>query len=37
MTDPAWVSARADSEKDGPILANVKSTILQPTVFSSVK
>jgi hypothetical protein len=35
--DPAWISARADSEKDGPILANVNSMILQPTAFSSVK
>jgi hypothetical protein len=37
MADPAWQSARADSERDGPILANVKSTILAPTKFSSVK
>ena len=25
MADPAWISARADSEQDGPILANIKS------------
>ena len=37
MADPEWQAARADSEKDGPILTNVKSTILQPTAFSSVK
>lgn len=37
MADPAWTSARADSETDGPIVANIKSTILQPTAFSSVK
>jgi hypothetical protein len=37
MADPTWISARADSEKDGPIVANIKSTILQPTAFSSVK
>ncbi len=35
--DPAWQAARADSERDGPILANIKSTILQPTAFSAVK
>jgi len=35
--DPEWQAARADSEKDGPILTNVKSTILQPTAFSAVK
>ncbi|MET0195285.1 MAG: NIPSNAP family protein [Hyphomicrobiaceae bacterium] len=37
MADPAWIAARADSERDGPILANVNSMILQPTAFSSVK
>lgn len=37
MADPAWISGRAESEKDGPIVANIKSTILQPTAFSSVK
>jgi hypothetical protein len=37
MTDPEWIAARANSEKDGPIIANVKSTILQPTAFSAVK
>jgi hypothetical protein len=37
MADPAWVSARAESERDGPILANVNSMILQPTAFSSMK
>ena len=28
MADPAWIAARADSERDGPILANVNSMIL---------
>ena len=37
MSDPEWVSARAESEKNGPILANIKSEILQPTSFSAVK
>ena len=37
MADPAWIAARADSERDGPILANINSMILQPTAFSSVK
>ena len=30
-------TSRAESERDGPILANVKSSILQPTAFSAVK
>ncbi len=37
MADPAWISARADSEKDGPILRNAHNQILQPTAFSAVK
>ena len=37
MIDPEWLSARADSEKDGPQLANIHSQFLTPTAFSSVK
>ena len=37
QADPAWQSARSESEKDGPILANIKSSILQPTAFSTVR
>ncbi|MBV9786460.1 MAG: NIPSNAP family protein, partial [Acidisphaera sp.] len=37
MADPEWVSKRAESERDGPILAGVTNTILQPTAFSSVR
>jgi NIPSNAP protein len=37
MADPEWQAKRADSEKDGPILASITNTILQPTAFSSVK
>ena len=37
LADPDWVAARAESEKDGPILANVANSILQPTSFSSVR
>lgn len=36
QADPEWIAKRAESEKDGPILANVSSAILQPTAFSSV-
>jgi hypothetical protein len=35
--DPAWQSARAETEKNGAIVANVKNFILAPTSFSSVK
>jgi hypothetical protein len=37
QADPEWIAAREDSEKDGPILTNVASSILQPTSFSSVR
>ena len=36
-TDPEWVAARAKSEEDGPILAQITNEILAPTKFSSVK
>ena len=35
-SDPEWVAARKESEKDGPIVTNVVSSILQPTSFSSL-
>jgi len=37
VNDPAWHKARDDSERDGPILANVSSQFLTPTAFSSVQ
>ena len=37
QADPDWIAARNESEKDGPIIANVVSQFLQPTSFSSVK
>ena len=37
QSDPEWIAARADSEKDGPILANISNQILAPTAFSAVK
>ena len=36
-SDPEWIAARMESEKDGPIVANVASSLLQPTAFSSVR
>jgi hypothetical protein len=37
MSDPEWLAKRAESEKDGPIIANVSNQFLIPTAFSSVK
>ena len=35
--DPEWLKARAESEADGPINANVTNQLLVPTACSSVK
>ena len=37
QADPEWHAKRAETEKDGPIVANVAVQILTPTAFSSVK
>jgi hypothetical protein len=37
QSDADWLKARGDSEADGPIIANVASSFLTPTAFSSVK
>ncbi len=37
QADPEWQAKRAETEKDGPIVAKVVNSILQPTAFSSVK
>jgi hypothetical protein len=37
VSDPEWLAGRDESERDGPIVANVVNSILQPTAFSSVR
>ena len=37
QADPEWIANRAAMEKNGPLIANVTNTILQPARFSSVK
>jgi hypothetical protein len=37
QADPEWISARAETEKNGAIVARVENQILQPTSFSAVK
>src|ERR1700719_2564126 len=37
QADPEWISGRAETEKNGQIVASITNTILQPTSFSSVK
>jgi hypothetical protein len=36
-TDPDWLKARDESERDGQIVANITNQLLTPTAFSSVK
>ena len=37
QNDPEWIAKRAETEKDGAIVANVSNQFLAPTAFSSVK
>ena len=37
QADPEWHAARAQTEANGPIVANVKNFILGPTPYSSVQ
>ena len=32
-----WHKVRDDSEKNGPLIANIKSAFLRPTAFSAVQ
>jgi hypothetical protein len=35
--DPDWVKAKADSEKDGPVLTKIESVFLTGTDYSPIK
>ena len=37
LNDPAWRKVRDDSERDGPIVANIASQLLAPTAFSALR
>lgn len=37
QADPEWIEKRAGTERDGAIVANITSSLLQPTSFSSVR
>jgi len=36
-SDPEWIAKREASEADGPIVASIENTFLEPTKFSAVK
>jgi hypothetical protein len=37
LSDPAWHRARDESERDGPLVANIANQVLTPTEFSALK
>ncbi|MBV9755976.1 MAG: NIPSNAP family protein [Alphaproteobacteria bacterium] len=37
LKDPEWVAKRAETERDGAIVASITNAILEPTAFSSVR
>lgn len=37
QADPEWLEKRAETERQGPIVANITNAFLAPTAFSSVK
>lgn len=36
-TDPAWLAAKAETEKDGPIISHFTNYMLSPTSYSKLK
>ena len=37
MADPEWHKARAETEKNGPLVAHLSNTMLSPTTYSRMK
>lgn len=37
QADPEWIAKRAETEKNGAIVASITNLMLQPTGFSAVK
>jgi hypothetical protein len=37
QADPDWHKARDESEKDGLLIANIKTSMLRPTAFSAIR
>ena len=36
-TDPEWLSARAETEKNGPLISHFSNSIMAPTSYSPLK
>ncbi len=37
ISDPQWIERRTETERNGPIVANITSSILAPTAFSMTR
>jgi hypothetical protein len=37
QADPEWLAAKAESERDGPLLVQVQSFIMKPTEYSQMQ
>jgi hypothetical protein len=37
MADPEWQRVRAESEKDGPIVARIRNELWRPTPYSAMR
>jgi len=37
MADPEWLAARAETEKNGPIVARIENRLLVPTSYSRLR
>jgi len=37
MSDPEWLKIRAETEKNGPIVASISNSVLAPTAYSNLK
>jgi hypothetical protein len=37
QADPEWIEARRKSEEDGPLVASISNTIMNPTAFSAMR
>ncbi len=37
MADPDWIKARAETEKDGPIVTRIQNMLLRPTSYSPLQ
>jgi hypothetical protein len=37
QADPEWIAKRAESERDGPMIATISNQLLDPTKFSALR